>query len=234
MKKIFIFLIILVFPFLIQAEEIEVSDINLKMNLDEDFIVFTRNNLDENQALLDLNITKEYMEETMTNNNIYLNIIKDDLSYEILVMVPEKKSSFSNLTNASEDTLISLEEELAKLNNASVTNINAGKLNYVMLDYYDNNTNQYIVNYYTVVNYRGYNIQFQKKTVITDEERDEFRNIIEKIEIDSIDNIKEVEVEKPNKRVSNANIILGAIIGAFTGLVSYLVIQIINNKKSSK
>ncbi len=231
---------IISFPFLIQAQEYEVSNLNLKVDINEDFIVFTRDNLEDNQALLDLDITKEYMESNMINNSIYLDIIKDDLSYEILVVVPDKPTIFDNLKNASEEALSGLEDALAIQTKAEVTNVSLGNNIYVVLDYYDDNSHNYIVNYYTVVNSKGYNFQMQKKSQFTLEEKEEFKEIINSVDIKDLNEGKEPKKEE-KKPINNSklnintkNMILGAIIGAVAGLITYLIIFIIKKRKSSK
>lgn len=235
MRKLFLFLVIVIFPFLIQAEVYQVNDIKLKINFDEDFIVFTRDNLNDNQALMDLGVSQEYMIDNMNSNNIYLDVIKEDMSYEFLVVSQDRLLLFEDLKTADVKTLTVLEDELTKQTNSSVVSVSEGNNVYVKLDYYDNNTGNYIVNYYTVVNHRGYNFQMQKKSIINEEEKEELRKIISSVEIEVV---KKEEVKedtnniKTNKTIKH--LIIGAIIGLVAGLISYLTILIIKKKKSSK
>ena len=240
MKKIVVFIMILLFPIFTLAKEYEASDINMKLDVRTDYIVFTRDNLDNNTDLVKLNIPKEYMEELMKNNNIYFDIIKNDVSYEILIVVPNTKLQFNNLVNATDSMLNDLKNELVKKTGAEVSNVYKAKNNYIIVDYYDENTKYYIVNYYTVVNARGYNIQLQKGTEITNEERNDLKEIVDSIDIKVLDEYKN-ETDEMQERIDNYNkkpfdykiIIYGAIIGALAGLISYAISVFIKKKKTS-
>ena len=146
MKKIIIILLIVLCPVITLAKNYEESDINMKLSIKDDFLVLTRDNLEENDNLTKLNISKKTMEELMNKNNIYFDIINSDISYEILVIVPKVVLDFNNLSNASDDILNELRSELVKKTGASVSNIYKSNHNYVVVDYYDKNTNFYIVN----------------------------------------------------------------------------------------
>ena len=60
MKKILL-LIISLFPFLVMAKNYEIKDINLKLNASDEWIVFTRDNLDNNKDLEDLGLTNYHL-----------------------------------------------------------------------------------------------------------------------------------------------------------------------------
>ena len=233
MKKIFVFLSILLFPLFIFAKEYEVADINLKVDIPDSFMAFTRNNLDNNADLEKLSITKDYLKEVMDKSNIYLDIIKNDISYEILVVVPGTKLAFNNLSNATDTMLESLKEEIVKKTDAKIANVYKAKHNYILVDYYDEKTGYYIVNYYTVVNASGYNFQLQKKSIITEEEKNELKEIVDSVEIKVLDEYKDDEVKDTKKGFDFKNIIYGAIIGAASGLLYYVITIIIKKKKSS-
>ena len=237
MKKIIILLAIILLPNIIYAKEFEIKDINFKVDVADDFYVLTRENLDNNTDLSKIGISKSYMEETMKKNNIYMDILKKDISYEILVVVPDKVLLFDNLNNATDNMIEELKVELVKKTNATNSGIYKTKYNFVMVDYFDKNTGYYIVNYYTVFNSKGYNIQLQKKSAITSIERDYIKNLVDTI---NIEKISENKNEKNNEEVDNIksdfnykNIIIGAIIGIVFGLISYIISLIIKKRKSS-
>lgn len=240
MKKIITFLSILLFPIIIFAKEYSANDINIKLDIQDDYIVFTRDNLDNNSDLSNLKLTKENMEKLMLSNNIYLDIIKNDISYEILLVVPNTKLEFNNLTNATDEILNDLKDELVKQTGSKVANVYKANHNYIVVDYFDEKTNYYIVNYYTVVNAKGYNFQLQKKSEITDTEKQELKKIVDSVNIKILDEYKE-ESSETQEKIDNyskkgfdyKNIIYGAIIGAIAGLISYAVSIFIKKKKSS-
>ncbi len=241
MKKIIVLIAILVFPFLIFAKELEVGEVNLKINIGDDYIVLTRDNLKNNEDLARLNIKEDYMKETMEKNNIYLDVLSKDVSYEILVVVPNITLGFNNLSNATDDMLDSLKNELVKRTGAEVSSIYKGNHNYIVVDYYDKNTDYYIVNYYTVVNAKGYNFQLQKKEEITDNERTALKKIVDGVIIKVLDDKKEESKDNKNAINNNKkstfdfkNVIIGAVIGAVVGLISYVIGIIIKKKNKSE
>ena len=63
MKKILFLIIFMLFPFMVIAKNYNVNDLNLQLDLSDDYIVLTRDNLDNNEGLEKLGITKEYMKE---------------------------------------------------------------------------------------------------------------------------------------------------------------------------
>lgn len=240
MKKIIIFLAIIILPSIVFAKEFEAKEINLKVDVRDDFYVLTRDNLKNNVDLAKLSIPESYMEETMKKNNIYMDVLKKDVSYEILVVVPDKTLAFNNLGNATDSMLEELRSELVKKTGSTVSRVYKSNHNYIIVDYYDKNTDYYIVNYYTVVNARGYNFQLQKKTEISDDERNDIKEFVDTVKIDVLEEYKnespEVQksIDNSNKKgIDFKNVVIGAIIGAVVGLISYLTSLVIKKKKSS-
>ena len=231
MKKLLVMIAIFIIPFIVYAKEVKVNDINMKFNVKDDYIVILRDNLDNNSDLKKLGITKDYMKSTLETSNIYADIISKDISYEIIVVVPDVTISFKNLSDATDPMLEDLKNELAKRTGAEVSSVYKGNHNFVVVDYYDEKTEYYIVNYYTVENFKGYNIQLQKKSTITDEEKKDLKELVDSV---NIDEIKEENTNNKNNNTSFRNIVLGALIGAGVGLISYLVGMFIRKKKSSK
>lgn len=226
MKKMFVLIAILVFPFIVFAKEVEVKDINIKFKINDDYIVLLRDNLDNNADLKKLGISENYMKNIMDKSNIYADIISSDISHEIIIVVPDVKLTFYNLSDATDDMLNDLKNELVKKTGAEISSIYKGTHNYIVVDYYDDNTNYYIVNYYTVVNAKGYNIQLQKKSTITEEEKEELKNVVDSINIDIISD--------DGNGINLKHIIIGAVIGASVGLISYIVGLVMRKKKASE
>ena len=228
MKKILVFLSILLFPLFIFAKEYEIEDINLKFNISDDYIIFTRENLDSNTDLTKLNIDKDYLKEIMDKNKIYADIIKNDITHEILVIVPGTKIAFNNLIDATDTMLNELKEEVVKKTGAETSNVYKAKHNFIVVDYHDEKTGYYIVNYYTVVNSKGYNFQLQKKSAITEDEKNDLKDFVDSVEIKVLDEYKD------NKNTFDfKNVLYGALIGAATGLLYYVIAMFIKKKKSS-
>ena len=225
MKRIMVFWLVLLLPIFVLAKEYNISDINIKLDVNEDYIVLTRDNLNNNPDLEKLNVTEEYMKTVMENNNIYLDIIKNDLSYEILVVVPKTTPLFNNLSEATDEELSTLKNTIIKETGDNMPIVYKNDYSYITVNYHDSN-GYYNMNYYTVFNSRGYNIQLQKKTAITDSDKSDLNEIV-----DSITFIKESDNKEPfNYKI----IILGVVLGLIAGIITYIIGTKIIKKKSSK
>ena len=233
MKKLMGFLIITLFPIFIFAKELENTNLNIKLEVNDDYITLTRDNLLDNKDLDKLGLTKENMEKLMIENNIYFDIIKSDISYEVLVVVPKTNVSIKNLTKEDDLFLENLRKELAKQTDSEISNIYKNNYNFVMVDYYDKNTGYYIVNYYTIVNSRGYNFQLQKKTQLTDSDKDDLKNIIDNVTFKIIEEKKE-EKKEEKQEFDYMIIVYGAILGAMAGIITYYIGITYKRIKSSK
>ena len=243
MKKLMLFITILAFPIIIFAKEVEIKDIGLKVNVDDNFMIFTRDDLDNNANLDKLGITKEYLEKSMNTNGIYLDMVDGDKKYEVLVVIPDIALIVDDISSATDDMLDSLKTEIVKKTGAKISSIYKAKHNFIFVDYYDENTKYYIVNYYTVENSKGYNFQLQKRTEITDSEKALLKKIVDSVSIEDLNKENESnkqETSNGTKANTNSkksfdykNIIIGAIIGAVVGLFSYLIGLLFKKKKSS-
>lgn len=222
MKKLMGFLFITLFPIFIFAKELEITDLNIKLEVNDNYITLTRDNLIDNRDLDKLGITTENMEQLMINNNIYFDIIKSDISYEIIVVVPKTNVSIKNLTNEDDLFLDNLRKELVKQTDAEISNIYKNNYNFVMVDYYDKDTGYYIVNYYTVINSRGYNFQLQKKSKITDSDKNELKEIIDSVKFKVIEEKKE-EIKEEKEEFNYMNLVYGAILGLMAGVITYYI-----------
>ena len=207
MKRIMVFWLVLFLPIFVFAKEYEDVDINMKLDLNDDYIVLTRHNLKNNPSFGLLNVTEEYMDKVMETNNIYFDIIKSDLSYEILVVVPKTKPQYKDLREASEDELKELKNVILKDTGDKMPIIYKNEYPFVVVNYKDKD-NYNIINYYTVIDSRGYNIQLQKLGTITEKEELELMNVVDGIEF-----IEKKEIKEETKEPFNYMIILyGAII----------------------
>ena len=239
MKKLMALLIIMLFPFFVFAKEYEENNIRVKLDVNDEFMVFTRDNLDDNQDLIKLGLTKDKMLDIMAKGGIYFDIVKEDISSEILVVVPDVTLPISNLTGVSTDLLDSFRDEAANKVGASISSTYKNNYDFIVVDYYDKNMNYYIVNYYTVVNSKGYNFQIQKKVEINETDRENLKKIVDSVVFLDFDAKKSTNSDininnKTYKKPFDYKIIIyGAVIGALVGLVTYYV-SMYFKKKSSK
>ncbi len=224
MKRVMVFWLVLLLPIFVLSKEYESKELKIKFDVNDDYIVLTRDNLDDS-VLVNLNTTKEKMKNIMKNNNIYFDIIKKDMSYEIIVVVPKKTPSYANLSEATEEELTTLKDTIIRETGDNVPIIYKNDYAFVVVNYQDDNG--YVINYYTVVDSKGYNIQMQKKTMITEDEEDELKKIV-----DSIKFIKTTEKKKEdNKKIDYKIIIYSAIMGLTAGIITYYVCKKITKEK---
>lgn len=230
MKKILLLLIIALFPIFVLAREYEAEDINLTLDINDQYVVLTRDNLSNNDNLNKLNVSREYIESVMSNSDVYMVIIKNNVSYEILVVVPETVQSFSDFDHIDDETYEELRNEFVKKTGVEVYNARSDRHGFIVADYYDKETGYYMINYHTVANYRGYNIQLQKKSEITDEEKQELKELVYSIKI------KNTEDNESNdkKSFNYDNLIYGIIIGSIAGIITYYVDIYRRKRKASK
>ena len=234
MKKILL-LVIMIFPIFVFGMEYSDSSVNLTVNVDN-YMVFTRDNLKDNLGLDELGLTEEEMLDIMNKNELYFDIIPNDLSHEILVIVPNEKTLLNNLSNAPEKFLNEVGDELASSVGLDKSIVYKNKYVYLVRDYYDKNSGYNIINYYTVVNAQGYNFQLQKKGDILDEERNTLKRIVDSAEIKILDKYKDESVEV-KEAISNKsginwkNVLIKAAVGGICGAIGGVIISLINKKR---
>jgi hypothetical protein len=235
MKRIMVFWLVLLFPIIGFAKEYESKDINVKLDVNDEYIVITRDNVKNNKDLEKFNLTEEQMVTIMNNGSIYFDIVKNDISYEILVVVPEITLPIKDLVDVNDEVLNTFKEEATKKVGANTSSLYRGKYNFIVVDYYDKDTDCYIMNYYTVVNSKGYNIQLQKKTSITEDEKNSLKQIVDSVTFKDQTNTKEiVEEEVSNNNFDIKKLLLALGIGLVAGIITYGIGLIIIKKKSSK
>ncbi len=252
MKKILIFLIMLLVPFAVSAKEVEVPDMNLKMNLDDNWDIFTRDNLDNNPTLEEYGISKDDIMSLFKQGNIYIDALANDNDFEFFAIILNV-GQMNNLANYTDEIINKelvpeLKKELQKnYSNISIKIKEVGTYKYLIVEFYDSTTQKQLYKYYTVVNALGYNFQIQKKGKITDEEKKMLDDIVSTTEIkvepskanetkkvqDEIDNYnKKEENVKKSKEGSKNRIIIYVIIGAVVGGLSALL-GLLSKKKNA-
>lgn len=234
MKRL-IMILIIIFPIFVFGMEYQDSSINLTINVDN-YLVFTRNNIKDNANLKEFGITEEYMQDNMSKNSIYFDIVPDDFSHEILIIIPEEKDMINNLSNVPESFLNELGEKLAKEVGLDKSEVYKNKYTYLVREYSDNIKGYNIINYCTIVNGRGYNFQLQKKDEITQEEKDTLKKIIDSADIKILDEYKD-ESEDVMKAMTGdkkgfdwKKVITRTIIGGVIGGIGGLILGFINKK----
>lgn len=222
MKKILLF--VLSFLFLVplaSAKTVDLNDIDLKLDFKDDWYVFTRYNLDNNSDLEELNVTKEYMQNFFEQNLAYIDAVPSNFDYELVLRIGNEKNEINNLTNYDDEFVKEVAKELGNQTNSDKYDIyNNGTYKFATVEYYDSETKLNIVAYYTVVNNKGYTFQIQKEEAITDNDKAEFKEVINtiKFNINEEDSNKEKEeIKKDNSSFNWKNVVIYAAIGAVAG-----------------
>lgn len=169
---------------LAEDKEYKISAIDLIISVQEDLNVLTRGVSESNPALEILGTNAVTMQNTFIQNNIYLDVFPDDLSYEILVTcIP-----LANKENEGFDTLeaAALQEYMQQLS-AEFDAVENTEL--LFMDLYENDTTKYIhtgthtvtqvssrdvsvytERYYTVMNGSNYYFTLQTNDIEIDSE----------------------------------------------------------------
>ena len=124
---------------LAEDKEYKISAINLIVSVKEDLNVLTRGVSESHPALDILDTDAVTMQNSFIQNNIYLDVFPDDLSYEILITsVP-----LADKENAGFDTLedAALQEYMGRLNEEFAANESTELLS---MDLYENDVTKYI------------------------------------------------------------------------------------------
>lgn len=239
MKKIVLLLAIMILPFICFAKTYQIDDINLKINIPDNYIVLTRDNLKDNAEMKELGINEEYMTNTMNINNIYMDILAQDLSYEILVMVPKITLTINNLSNLNDNLLNEVLNATKEKVHADKGSIYKSKYNFAVVEYYDSNMKYNIVNYYTVVNAKGYNFQLQHMGNIKEEDKLALKEIVDSVDIKVLDEYKNESsntqdiINKSSKSTFNwKRVIIGTIVGGVIGGLGSILGLIIKKRKN--
>ncbi len=240
MKKIGLFIIMFLFPILVFAKEYTVEEVNLKLSLNDDWYVFTRSNLNGNKGLEELGISKEKLLTTLEKSSIYIDSIPKGKEFEFLLVIPKTDLEVNNLNNYTDSLLEEVKGTFKERFDTEKCDIyKTDNHKFIVIDYYDSNLKYYIVNYYTIVDNKGYNFQLQKKSEVTDTEKAELKKIVDSIKINVLDDAKEddqkIIEEAESKKKNNiwANAIKWAIIGGAIGGLSGFIGLLIRKKKSS-
>ena len=225
-KKILFTLILILLPFKTSAQTYNLEDLNLSIAFDDDWYVFTRQNIYGNTILKDYGLTEKYMENLFRNYDIYIDALPKDFELEFFLRL-KNVNNVNNLSNYSDDVVSEIALEVGKeVNTSNYTTYN-NKYKYVVFTYQDKGFN--ILSYYTIVNRKGYTFSIQKPSEITEEDKQIMNNIIDSISFKIEEQYR--EESKTSHNIIDWNLVLkdaliggivGGIIGGTIGLIKYL------------
>ena len=242
MKKVLVYLLLLVIPFSVSAKEFTQLDVTVDIN-SKDWYVFTRDNVKDNKQLKELNISEEYMNSTFTESDMYIDAVlfRSTSDYLEFFAFAKDVDLDKNLHEVSDKDMESLKDALVKQENATVGTIETiNGYKFVYTEYTDSGLN--VIDYYTVINGKGYTLKFQATQAVTENDKKEIDNIIKTVKFNNVEvatentsseeTTKETETTK-NEEDSTINYaIIGAIIGAAI-CAGIAIVATMNKKKSN-
>lgn len=239
MKKVLCLLISLVLfiPVNIYGKNVDLKEINLTIDFNDDWYVFTRYNLDGNKDLETLGVTKDYMENFFNENEAYIDASPKELGTDFILRI-KSVEDMNNLSNYPDDIVKEVAKEVGKLVSSTDYKIyNSGKNKYAIVRYYDETSKYNVLAYYTVVNAQGYTFQMQKQSDITQTDETNMKTIMDSATFNVLDKYKN-ESEDVQKELDNVgkkdfnikNILIYTGVGALIGIIA-TVISTRNNKK---
>ena len=204
MKKVLCLLISLVLfiPVNIYGKNVDLSEINLTIDFNDDWYVFTRYNLDNNKDLETLGVTKDYMENFFNENEAYIDASPKELGTDFILRI-KPVEDMNNLSNYPDNIVKEVAKEISKLVSSEDYKIyNSGKNKYAVVKYYDEASKYNILTYYTVVNAQGYTFQIQKQSDITQTDETNMKTIMDSATFNVLDKYKN-ESEDVQKELDN-------------------------------
>ena len=193
MKKIvFSLLVLLVMPLMVSAVSVDVPSADMSLNIPDEWYVFTRENIENNPDLDELDLTYEFMNELMNENDMYVDAFDDEEEFIVSVVDVE---DVGNLNDYFDSEIEDLAVEIQSIAGADSYELYENDYKFIYLEYMD--AGYYIINYYTIIADRAYTFTIQKETEFTSAEKDSYKTIIDSVNFDNyvgVDNSKETLV----------------------------------------
>ena len=223
MKKILLLLLLLI-PMNVFAESFKFEDMVISLD-DPDWVIFTKDNLENNPAIEANKISMDVLKDLFNNKSVYLDAnIFDSVNpaenIELIVGISDNDSRY-NLHNYTKRRVNKiLKESVNDYKDYKVLDsyiYSNNKYTYIAIYYEDNFV--YITDYITTINGKTYTIKYQKGTEFNESDKKNVESIIDKIEYDRKE---EYEVKPPLLEPVERIIVygvLGGIIGATCSII---------------
>lgn len=240
MKKVLLLIVMVFMPLFVFAKEYEIDNIGVKLSINDDWYVFTRDNYINNANLAKFNIDENYMKNFFYNNKAYLDAVPSNLSYDFIISITTENLEMTNLSNYPSSMIEKYTKDVVNgLQDAKYSIDDSGKIKYMIISFYDNNNKLYLYRYYTVFDNKGYSFHIQKSTELTDEEKRGLDEIMKTVEFDT-KNFNSKETPKMQKEIDNygkskkwyENILIDALIGGLLGGLGSIVVKVLKKKKN--
>ena len=216
MKKLLILILILI-PINIKAAEYDVKSANLKISFSDDWYVFTRENIENNEDLKNIKVTADYMNKFFNTNSAYIDAIKSNLEFVLRI---GDEVDFESLTSYPDEKVSEIAQDFGAINKTSDYKTYTNKYKYIVLNYKVND--YYIHIYATVINSKWYTFTVQKKSEFKAEEITEIKRIIDSVDYTIIEKVSEKEKEIEKEAIEKAS-----KTNRIKTIVAYIVVVVI-------
>ena len=164
MKKIILFIILLLTPILVSAKEYTVFD--LTSEIPSSWEIYTRDNVIGNEVLKQRGIDGKKVLENMENSSMYIDMFRVEGAavVEGFLFVKEVGDTVMNLNKFEDDDVLDVGRKAYGQYNPDVMEVyKHNDYKYVYVKYLSslNGATYEVIDYYTVINGRGYTYQFQ-------------------------------------------------------------------------
>ena len=226
-KKILLLSILFFIPILkTNAQTLELSDINIKLDLDDDFITFTRNNLSDNPNLSKFQLTEQSIKSKFIDNDIYVDAILNNKLEFILQVTKADLENINNLSYCNKNELKEILNDYKDVTTIKSASIYENKYKFISTNQFSNN--YHVLSYYTIVNGNSYKFWIQSREEFTQNEKKYLSNAINSVIFTENEEKKNCLLE------TNSNInkyLFSCIKGAIIGIVSYIMIIFLKKTK---
>ena len=153
-KKILLFLF-LILPVTLFAKEYDLKDTNLKIALDSNWTVFTKDNIKDNSLLSKYDMTEEYLTNYMNKRDAYLDAFHKN-GYQLIIRMQDI-TKINNLSNRTENEIKAFANQIIESTKVDKYDIyKQNNITYIKIIYKISSTNSYSIEYLTVVNNKLY------------------------------------------------------------------------------
>ena len=248
-KYITLLLLVLLIPIKSFAATYTMTGTDVTMDFNEDWIVLTRDNYNDEELLSSLNLTYDYMNSVFMDNDAYMDAFKywdsSKSSYVEMFIIMTPDALLNNLNTMEDQDIIDQLKtvpEYASANTLEIYKNDNSKFAYT--EY--NSSGLYLCNFFTIINGKTYVFKFQSSVELDDAKKAVIKDVMSTAKFDyELDNGGNGESGNPgeqndiapkeNKKSGNSiamKALIGGLIGAAAGAVCGVVVFLI--KKGMK
>ena len=216
-KKVLFGLIgILMLPLVVNAQSVDVGSAYLGLELPDSWYVFTRDNLEGNIDLEELELTEDYVMEYFLEYSMYVNSFDDDYDFYVYMSDTEDIGNLDDYYNFEVDDLA---VELMDMYGADSYEIYDNDYKFIRMDY--ESDGYYILDYYTIIDDKSYIFSIQKLSELTETDMNTMEEIVDSVHFDNyVDN--------------GLNEIIIVSIGVSIVVILMLIVYIVGKSKDKK